>query len=253
MARPGSLLPHPASAVSAIAAGWLLAGVATAAEPVHLELVLAVDCSSSVNAEEFALQMGGIAAAFEDPEVLTAIEQTGERGIAVALLQWSSAGARAEAIPWTRIRGRADALDFAGRLRGTARLVPGGATAIGNAIDAAVLWILGNGYRGERAIIDVSGDGRSNEGGSPALARAAANAAGITVNGLAILNQEPDLGRYYLAGVVGGPGAFLLTTASFEDFAAAMRRKLYFEIVGAPVAKAPGPPGRRPLRLSDAR
>jgi hypothetical protein len=253
MARPGSLRAQPASAVSAMAACWLLAGVAAAAEPVHLELVLAVDCSSSVNAQEFTLQMEGIAAAFEDDEVLATIERTGERGIAVALLQWSSAGARAEAVPWTRISGRTAALDFAGQVRGAGRLVPGGATAIGNAIDASVLWILGNGYRGERMIIDVSGDGRSNEGGSPALARAAANAAGITINGLAILNEEPDLGRYYIAGVVGGPGAFLMTAASFEDFAAAMRRKLYFEIVGSPVADAPGPPGRRPLRLSDAR
>src|SRR3546814_13010333 len=75
---------------------------------------------------------------------------------------------------------------------------------------------------------DLSGDGRSNEGGSPAFARAAANRAGITINGLAILNEEPELAGYYIAGVVGGPGAFLLTADDFQDFAVAMRRKLYF-------------------------
>src|SRR3546814_5657328 len=85
---------------------------------------------------------------------------------------------------------------------------------------------------------DLSGDGRSNEGGSPAFARAAANRAGITINGLAILNEEPELAGYYIAGVVGGPGAFLLTADDFQDFAVAMRRKLYFEIVGSPVAAA---------------
>ena len=57
----------------------------------------------------------------------------------------------------------------------------------------------------------VSGDGRANEGGPASVPRLKANRAGITVNGLAILKDEPDLAVYYVAGVVGGPGAFLLT------------------------------------------
>lgn len=96
-----------------------------------------------------------------------------------------------------------------------------------------------NAFHGERRVIDVSGDGRANEGESPAIARAYANRIGITINGLAILNEEPDLTRYYLAGVVGGPGSFLLTAVDFDDFAESMRRKLYFEIVGPPIAAAP--------------
>jgi len=222
-----------------LAFGCLAAGPALATEPVRLELVLAVDCSSSVNRYEFELQMEGIAAAFEDPAVLAALEQTGSTGIAVSLLQWSSAGAQTRAVGWTRIAGRVDAFAFANTVRTTGRVVSGGATALGNAIDAAVLWTQNNGFQGERQVIDVSGDGRSNEGGSPAFARAAANNAGITINGLAILNEEPRLARYYLAGVVGGPGAFLLTADDFDDFAVAMRRKLYFEIVGPPIAAAP--------------
>jgi hypothetical protein len=47
--------------------------------------------------------------------------------------------------------------------------------------------------------------------------------------------------------VVGGPGAFLLTADDFEDFATAMRRKLYFEIVGPPIVLAPTP-GPAPAR-----
>src|SRR5690606_36477103 len=114
-------------------------------------------------------------------------------------------------------------------------------TALGNAIETAAAWTRDNGYQGERVVIDVSGYGRSNEGGSPAFARAAAIRAGVTIYGLAILNEEPDLARYYLAGVVGGPGAFLLTADDFHDFATAMRRKLFFEIAGAPVAQLPAP------------
>ena len=217
-------------------------------ELVRLELVLAVDCSSSVNRDEFILQMEGIAAAFEDPAVLAALEQTGEHGIAVSLLQWSSAGAQAEAIGWTRLGGISDSLAFAARVRATPRLIQGGATAISNAVDRAVASIHGNAYTGERLVIDISGDGRANEGASPAIARAAANRAGVTINGLAILNEEPGLARYYIAGVVGGPGSFLLTADDFEDFAVAMRRKLYFEIVGPPVVEAPqARPEERPM------
>ena len=121
-------------------------------------------------------------------------------------------------------------------------------TALGNAMDRAARWTQTNGYLGERVVVDVSGDGRSNEGGSPAFARAAANRLGITINGLAILNEEPGLARYYIAGVVGGPGSFLLTADDFEDFAVAMRRKLYFEIVGPPVVEAPqARPEERPM------
>jgi hypothetical protein len=209
-----------------------------AQETVRLELVLAVDCSSSVDAEEFSLQMQGIAAAFEDPGVLAALAQTGEAGIAVSLLQWSSASAQTRAIGWTRLAGSADAYAFAAKVRSVGRLVHGGATALASAIEVSAAWTHANGYQGERVVIDISGDGRSNEGGSPAAARATANRAGITINGLAILNEEPQLAGYYIAGVVGGPGAFLLTAADFEDFAVAMRRKLYFEIVGPPVASA---------------
>lgn len=248
MDRPARLLRHLLAALSFAAFSGLAAVPGLASDVVRLELVLAVDCSSSVNRDEFWLQMEGIAAAFEDPAVLAALEQTGEQGIAVALLQWSSAGAQAEAISWTRINTRPTAFAFAAQVRSVGRLVPGGATALGNAMDAAALWTQTNGYLGERVVIDVSGDGRSNEGGSPAFARAAANRMGITINGLAILNEEPGLARYYIAGVVGGPGSFLLTADDFQDFAVAMRRKLYFEIVGPPVVEAPQAlPEERPM------
>ena len=69
--------------------------------------------------------------------------------------------------------------------------------------------------------------------------RAAATAQGITINGVAILNEEPRLARYYAAGVVGGDGAFLLTADDYEDFARAIRKKLFFEIIGPPIVQAP--------------
>ena len=217
----------------------LAASPAWAQRTVALELVLAVDCSSSVDEDEFELQMRGLARAFEHPGVLGALEQTGTKGIAVALMQWSGAGQQAIAIDWQLINSSESALAFSRELDATPRFVSGGATAIGPAIEVAKLMLEQNAYLGERMVIDVSGDGRANEGGPASVPRLKANRAGITVNGLAILKDEPDLAVYYVAGVVGGPGAFLLTADDFNDFARATRRKLYFEISGPPIAALP--------------
>ncbi len=220
---------------------WVSVAAETAAsQPVDLELVLAVDSSSSVTDDEFRLQMLGIATAFEDPSVLAAIEETAPLGIVVRLLQWSSNAAQAVAIDWTLISSTEEALAFAQKVRRSGRLVSGGATSMNNAMIEAVQSIRNNNFEGARKAIDVSGDGRANEGESPAIARAFANQLGITINGLAILNEEPQLADYYHAWVVGGPGSFLLTADDFDDFAVAMQRKLYFEISGAPIAAAPG-------------
>jgi len=211
------------------------------AEPRHvrLELLLAVDCSFSVTDEEFDLQIQGIALAFEHPSILAAIEQAGDQGIAVSLVQWSGLNDQAVALDWNHIKSVGDALAFAKDVRRVGRLVNGGGTSLGTAITKAVEVIETNDIEGVRRVIDVSGDGRANVGESPALARAFANQSGITVNGLAILNEEPDLASYYLAWVVGGPGSFLLIADDYYDFIEAIRRKLQMEIIGPPIAGAP--------------
>ncbi len=220
----------------------LLLGLATArasAEtPVTLELLLAVDCSSSVDADEYRLQMRGLAAAFRDARVQEAIARNGPEGIAVAVLQWAGAYGQERAIGWTRLRDAADAGTFAARIEASPRLAIGGPTAIGPALIEAADWIGDNGFAGARRIIDVSGDGRDNEGASPIFARSAALTAGIVINGLAILNEERNLAGYYAAAVTGGPDAFVETAEDYGDFARAMQRKLLREIGAAPVADA---------------
>ncbi len=222
----------------------VLRGAPAAAQtPVLLELVLAIDGSSSVNDDEFDLQMTGLAEAFRTPDVLGALELAGEQGIAVGVLQWSGADSQVRALDWQHLNDAASARRFADMIDATPRFVSGGATALGNAINASVNWIFDNDFEGVRRAIDVSGDGRANQGESPAFSRARANAAGITINGLAILNEEPKLARYYAAGVVGGDGAFLLTADDSDDFARAIAKKLYFEITGPPIVQRqiPGP------------
>jgi hypothetical protein len=57
---------------------------------------------------------------------------------------------------------------------------------------------------------------------------------GITINGLAILTEEPWLEDYYRHNVIGGPSGFCLVAENMESFADAMLRKLVQEIAGRP-------------------
>jgi hypothetical protein len=218
----------------------LATSAAGAATPVALELVLAVDVSSSVDPNEYELQMGGLARALRDPEVRAAIQATAPEGVAFALLQW--AGGRNQHLDaggWTVLRGDAEVLAFAERIARTPRHFIWGQTGIGEALAAATRELEQNGFEGARRVIDLSGDGKANQFVPPRVARDAAMAGGITINGLAILTSHPDLGDYYHQHVVGGPGAFVIEAAGFPDFAAAMTRKLLRELL-PPVAAGPG-------------
>ena len=89
------------------------------AETVDLELVLAVDASASVGGWEYYTQIHGYADAFRNPAVLSAIRSIGERGIAVALVLWSSSHAQSVAVDWQVIRSADDAQRFAAALVAT--------------------------------------------------------------------------------------------------------------------------------------
>jgi len=210
---------------------------AAARQLVDLELVLAVDISSSVSTEEFELQMGGLADAFRDPLVAAAIRASGDLGVAVSLIQWSDNRRQFLAVDWALLRGEASTRAFADKIAAAPRLVvAGGGTAIGGALKFGASQIKSNGYERLRQVIDVSGDGRTNQGWPDAPLRDAAIARGITINGLVILNDEPELDSYYYANVIGGPGAFVMTTMDFHSYARAILAKLIREIAGAPVA-----------------
>jgi len=213
---------------------------AKALERVAVELVLAVDVSSSVSDAEFDLQMRGIAAGFRDSKVVDAIERT-PGGVAVLLMQWSGQTRQQVSGGWFRLQAAADAYGYAALVETFPREIGGGPTAIGTAVDKAVAELDANAYFGARQVIDVSGDGIANEGISPPYAVQRAVDRGITVNGLAVANEEPNLANYYRHGVIGGPGAFVIGIDDYTDFAAAMRRKLLAEIEGNPLSALPLP------------
>ncbi len=226
--------------------GTLIAAIprmATAQTPVELELILAVDASGSVSEAEFDLQVQGLAGAFRDPDVVAAIRDAGPAGVAVALVQWSSPGQQIVAVDWSVVSDGESAAALARRIVGAGRLIMG-ETAIGNALAFAMGLLTTNEFAGRRRVIDVSGDGETNWGPSPDRVRDRVVAAGITINGLAVANEQPALGEYYRVHVIGGTGAFVVTATDYADFARAIRIKLMQEIRAGPISYNPS--GRRP-------
>jgi Protein of unknown function (DUF1194) len=208
--------------------------VAQARVGVDLALLLAVDSSGSVNFGEFQLQTVGIAQALRDPEIVEAIQAWAPKGVAVSVVHWSGRGQQLVAVDWTRIGDRASVEALAVRIEGMGRSLIG-ETALGDVLRFAIEHFERGAFGGVRRVVDVSGDGRSNAGVAPAPVRNAATAAGVTINGLAILNEDLALDMYYADHVIGGPGAFVLTAKDYRDFARAMRLKLLQEIRGAPL------------------
>ncbi|MCZ8312158.1 MAG: DUF1194 domain-containing protein [Magnetospirillum sp.] len=195
-----------------------------------LALVLAVDCSRSIDGQEYRLQAEGYAAAFRHARARRAILGGPTRRIAVAMTQWGGQFAQTQTLGWTLLDTEPAIDAFAARLEGQPRLVSDDATAIGAAIDHAVRVLAECPFAAARRTIDVSGDGRNNQGRFPRFARDDAVAAGVGINGLPILTDETNLAAVYRSEVIGGPGAFVVPARNSASFADAIVHKLAAEI-----------------------
>jgi hypothetical protein len=219
------------------------------AEPVDLELVIATDVSRSVNVEEATLQRDGVAQAFRSAEVIEAIERGALGKIAVVYVDWSTDYLNQVVVDWQTIHDRVSAAGFAEALI-QAPPTWGRRTSISSALILAAELMETNEYEGTRRVIDISGDGPNNFGLSLAPVREDTIAKGITINGLPIIvtgaqfagrGYFPEVDKYYQRCVIGGSGAFLVVAKGFEDFSAAIRRKLVLELSGlTPEVLPPG-------------
>ena len=251
----------------ATAAAWRSAESARAAQAVDVALVLAADVSRSIDDEEFALQRRGYAAAIADPEVLDAIRSGRHGAIVVTFVEWAGEDEEKTVVDWTLIGEAADARKFAAALSDAPRSYFG-RTAIGSAIDFSMGVLGESGFAADRQVIDVSGDGTSNQGRPVTEARDAALSAGATINGLAIFNRRAaaeggflalhtnppgGLAKYYRENVIGGPGSFVVPIDDFKSFDEAMIRKLISEIAAGrgaiqPTARGLARPSPRETR-----
>jgi hypothetical protein len=215
-------------------------------DPVDLALCLAIDVSASVDYDEFGLMVGGTAAAFRDPGTAAACAGGPHGAIAVAVLFWSGAwpsmrpplGGPEVAVGWTRVDGAAAAAALADAIENAPRLPLPGATALGEGMAAGLALLARCPALATRLVLDVSGDGRHNQGRLPGPVRDIGVAAGVTLNGLAVLNEEPDLLDHYRAEVIGGPGCFAMDCPDYAAFAQSIREKLAREIGGLLLSRA---------------
>jgi hypothetical protein len=223
------------------------------AERVDLQLVLAIDISGSIDAEEARLQRDGYTQALTHPAVLAAIHSGPLKRIAVTYLEWAGDPYQSVVADWAIIDDAASAKRFADEVA-SQPIDRAQWTSISAAIRFASQMFKHSPHRSRRRAIDISGDGANNHGAHITAVRERAIAAGIVINGLPIINGRqsrhglpplPYLSAYYRECVIGGPGSFLIVANGFKDFARAIRRKLILEIAGhfppSRPTRAPGP------------
>jgi len=202
--------------------------------PVDLQLVLAVDMSSSMSLAERQVQRDGYIAALREPAVVDAIRAGPNGRIAVTYVEW--ADYQIQAVPWTLVDGPETAEEIAERLSYLPfhREVT---TSISGALAYSAGLFANSGFTSDRKAIDISGDGPNNAGLPVVPIRDAVVAAGVTINGLPIMlkangtSEAIDLDAYFRDCVIGGPDAFSMPVSELDQLAKTIELKLLAEIL----------------------
>ena len=216
-----------------------LASPARAQTAVDLQLVLSVDVSRSIDEVEAELQRRGYIDALTSPRVIDAVLSGEHKRIALCYTEWAGTHFQVVVIDWTMIDSPMAIRRFADKLAEAPRTSQSW-TAVGAALNFAAQRFENSGFESKRRVIDISGDGRTNDGPPADLVRNRLVAQGIVINGLPVMMNRSNFGRppdtgldkYYEEQVIGGPGSFMIAAASFEDFGRAVRSKLVREISG---------------------
>jgi hypothetical protein len=203
---------------------------------------LGLDVSGSVDAREYRLQMGGLAAALNAQAVREKLLMTPGAPVRILVYEWSGLGDQAVVVPWTEIKDDAALDGVIATLGQTLRRDATPGTALGVAMGEGAGHLASQADCWKRTL-DLSGDGKSNLGPRPRHIKERMQAAGITVNALVIGVDDPNIGdvrqaeigelsSYFRAEVIVGPDAFVQTALGFADYARAMEEKLMRELDG---------------------
>lgn len=231
-------------------AAWV-AGALPALSDCRQALALGLDVSGSVDVREYRLQLDGLAAALEDAEVQAAFLAMPQAPVRLMIFEWGGMSDQRVVAGWETITDAAQLAALAGRLRATRDARTNYPVT---ALAAAMVY-------GARSLaaqdcwqrtLDISGDGPGNIGAHPGDLTAAELGA-ITVNGLVIgpdgrsnttknLRNVKSLIDYYRSFVLRGPDAFAETAQDYDDFAAAMTRKLIREMQAPILSRAGAAP-----------
>lgn len=205
---------------------------AQSGDAVDLALILAIDCSYSVDRGEYNLQIMGMSQAFRRPEIIAAIKSGAHQRIAVAVVQWSDLSHQSIVIPWQIVSDADSALRLSNLIAVTPRNLAEGGTSITAAMGFSANMLRNLPFQADRLVVDIASDGRNNNGGDPRPMRDAVVAQGITINGLSILNEVPTLDKYFELYITGGPANFVEIANNYGAYSIAIYRKLLREIIG---------------------
>ncbi len=221
----------------------VLLGAASPASACRLALLLALDVSSSVDADEDRLQRGGLVAALTSPQVRAAFFAV-DAPVALAVYEWSGRYNQEVVLEWTLIDSPAALLSAAETIAASERSHNEFPTAMGYALGYGAEML----RRAPNCLyqtIDMAGDGQNNEGFGPRLAYKEFAFQDVTVNGLVVnaaeFTSETQLIDFYRNEVLKGPGAFMEVAQGFEDYERAMRRKLERELTPPVIGALPDP------------
>jgi len=215
----------------ALAGVSFLPVAAQAAGEVDLALVLAIDCSYSVDDYDYRLQLRGTGQALVDSAFLELIEHGAGKVIAVCAFLWSSPDSQQIIVPWRVLRNGNETTLVADEILAARRTLDAGATATGNALLFAEN-LFGSAPPALRRVVDVSTNGHCNMGEPVQPIRDRLVARGITINGLAVTDQVPNLVDYMVRDVIGGEGSFVIPADNYNAYTLAIRRKLFREVAG---------------------
>lgn len=228
------------------AAGSITVRPALAAD---LALVLLNDVSKSMDDSEYEMVKDGYRAAFSDPEVIAAlIGNSG--GVAVAYVEFSGRNEIQLVRGWEVLTDARSARDF-GEAVSRAPRTSAGNTALAAGLAGAAKLLMDGEFGAARQVIDVASD-HPSDGGRTANVRDAVVAAGITINALPIVDNQPigtfdgrmtystaewglgGIAGFYRRDVIGGAGSFVIEARDYSVFGQALKRKLLLELIAIP-------------------
>lgn len=211
--------------------------LAQGSEAVDIAIVVSLDRSESIDAEEAKAQVDGLVYTLRHSLFRDSVASGWFGRIALSVVTWSSFGHHEVILPWMQVASGEDAdvaaalleLDHARQLSSR----HGTQTDVAFAIAIGMKQLETLPWTASQSVVNVVADGVSNIGRLPEVDRNLAVARGITVNGLIMARGSAIevLSRFFRREVIGGRNSFVQVSASNEDFADAMLRKVLLEMV----------------------
>lgn len=223
--------------------------LAAAGTPTDANVVTGLDISNSISPDQVQQELAGLAGAIRDPRVMTAIKAGKHKRIGFAVFAWHH-GQFPSVVSWMTIESPQDAeiaaqaiearqlinLELEGRAH--VEWYVGRLTDLSQAIEYADAMQLTAPFVGDRAVINIVGNGKDNVGEDPGQARDRFVAGRGTINGV-VLGEDAAMVEYYRERVIGGRAAFVMSIGWNAAMTDAFVRKFIGDILAGRARHGP--------------